>query len=43
MSIGRDQGASSQTTPIHLAYQATACAKHLRILSVQVVKPGSGG
>jgi hypothetical protein len=33
----------NQTTPIYLAYQATACAKHLRILSVQVVKPGSGG
>lgn len=33
----------NQTTPVYLAYKATACAKPVRILSVQVVKPGTGG
>jgi hypothetical protein len=34
----------NQTTPIYLAYSATACASSsVRILSVDVVRPGSGG
>jgi hypothetical protein len=33
----------NQTTPIFLGYQTTACSKPVRILSVSVVQPGSGG
>jgi hypothetical protein len=33
----------NQTTPIPLAYTATACSKPVRILAVSVVQPGSGG
>ena len=33
----------NQTTPIFLGYKTTACSKPVRILSVSVVQPGSGG
>lgn len=33
----------NQTTPVYLAYQTTGCSKPVRILSVSVVQPGSGG
>ncbi len=33
----------NQTTPIYLAYSVTACASSVRILRVDVVRPGSGG
>src|SRR5262249_18467014 len=33
----------NQTTPIYLAYKTTGCSKPVRILSVSVVKAGSGG
>jgi len=33
----------NQTTPVYLKYQAQACAKAVRILTVSVVKAGSGG
>jgi Protein of unknown function (DUF4232) len=33
----------NQTTPIYLAYKTTGCAKPVRILTVSVVQPGSGG
>jgi hypothetical protein len=33
----------NQTTPIYLAYQTTGCSKPVKILSVSVVQPGSGG
>jgi len=33
----------NQTTPIYLAYKTTACSKPVRILTVSVVQPGSGG
>ena len=33
----------NQTTPIYLAYRTTGCSKPVRILSVTVVQPGSGG
>jgi Domain of unknown function (DUF4232) len=33
----------NQTTPIYLAYKTTGCSKPVRILSVSVVQPGSGG
>jgi hypothetical protein len=33
----------NQTTPIYLAYKTTACSKPVKILSVSVVQPGSGG
>jgi len=32
----------NQTTPIFLPYQATACAKRINILTIDVVKPGPG-
>ena len=33
----------NQTRPIFLGYKTTACSKPVRILSVSVVQPGSGG
>jgi hypothetical protein len=33
----------NQTTPVYVKYQAQACAKPVRILTVSVVKAGSGG
>jgi len=33
----------NQTTPVFVAYNATACSKPVRILTVSTVKPGSGG
>jgi Protein of unknown function (DUF4232) len=33
----------NQTTPTFVAYNATACSKPVRILTVSTVKPGSGG
>jgi hypothetical protein len=33
----------NQTTPIYLPYKTTGCSKPVRILSVSVVQPGSGG
>jgi hypothetical protein len=33
----------NQTTPIYLRYRAQACAKPVHLLTVDVVKPGSGG
>ena len=33
----------NQTTPIFLSYKTTACSKPVRILTVSVVQPGSGG
>jgi hypothetical protein len=33
----------NQTTPIYLAYSTTACAKPIHLLTIDVVKPGSGG
>jgi len=33
----------NQTTPVYLSYTTTACSKPVRILSVNVVQPGSGG
>ena len=33
----------NQTTPVYLKYKAQACAKPVQILTVSVVKPGSGG
>ena len=33
----------NQTTPIFLAYKTTGCSKPVRILTVSVVRPGSGG
>jgi hypothetical protein len=33
----------NQTTPAFVAYNATACSKPVRILTVGTVKPGSGG
>ena len=33
----------NQTTPIYLAYKTTGCSKPVRILTVSVVQPGSGG
>jgi Protein of unknown function (DUF4232) len=33
----------NQTTPVFLGYKTTACSKPVRILSVSVVQPGSGG
>jgi hypothetical protein len=33
----------NQTTPIYLAYKTTGCSKPVRILSVSVVRAGSGG
>lgn len=33
----------NQTTPIYLAYSTTACVKPRHLLTVDVVKPGSGG
>jgi len=33
----------NQTTPIYLAYKTTACSKPVKILTVSVVQPGSGG
>jgi hypothetical protein len=33
----------NQTTPIYLAYSAPACAGRVRLLTVSVVRPGTGG
>jgi uncharacterized protein DUF4232 len=33
----------NQTTPIYLKYTSPACSKPVRILTVNVVQPGSGG
>jgi hypothetical protein len=33
----------NQTTPIFLSYKTTGCSKPVRILTVSVVQPGSGG
>jgi hypothetical protein len=33
----------NQTTPIYLAYTSKGCSKPVRILTVNVVQPGSGG
>jgi len=33
----------NQTTPIYLAYSTTACSKPVHLLTIDVVKPGSGG
>ena len=33
----------NETTPVYLAYKTTACSKQVKILSVSVVQPGSGG
>jgi Protein of unknown function (DUF4232) len=33
----------NQTTPVYLAYRTTACAKGVKLLTVNVVIPGSGG
>jgi Protein of unknown function (DUF4232) len=33
----------NQTTPIYLAYKTTGCSKPVRILTVNVMQPGSGG
>ena len=33
----------NQTTPVYLAYKTTGCSKPVRILTVSVVQPGSGG
>jgi hypothetical protein len=33
----------NQTTPVYVAYNTTACSKPVRILTVSVVQPGSGG
>jgi Protein of unknown function (DUF4232) len=33
----------NQTTPVYLKYKAQACAKPVQILTVSVVKAGSGG
>ena len=33
----------NQTTPVFLSYAATGCTKPVRILTVSVVQPGSGG
>ncbi len=33
----------NQTTPVYLKYKAAACAKPVQVLTVSVVKPGSGG
>jgi hypothetical protein len=33
----------NQTTPIYISYSSPACAKPVNLLTVDVVKPGSGG
>jgi hypothetical protein len=33
----------NQTVPIYLHFTSTACAKPVRLLTVNVVVPGSGG
>jgi hypothetical protein len=33
----------NQTTPVYLKYKAAACAKPVQVLTVSVMKPGSGG
>lgn len=33
----------NQTTPIYLKYSSLTCSKHVQILTVNVVQPGSGG
>lgn len=33
----------NQTTPIYISYSSSACAKPIHLLTVDVVKPGSGG
>jgi hypothetical protein len=32
----------NQTTPVYLAYKTLACAKAVKLLTIDVVKPGSG-
>lgn len=33
----------NQTTPVYLKYSSLTCSKHVQILSISVVQPGSGG
>ena len=33
----------NQTTPIYVAYSAAACSKPVHLLTIDVVKPGTGG
>jgi uncharacterized protein DUF4232 len=33
----------NQTTPVYVSYATTGCTKPVRVLSVSVVQPGSGG
>jgi hypothetical protein len=33
----------NQTTPIYLKYSSLTCSKHVQILTINVVQPGSGG
>jgi hypothetical protein len=33
----------NQTTPVYLAYSATACSKPVVFLTIDTVKQGSGG
>lgn len=33
----------NQTTPVYVGYHTTGCAKQVALLTVDVVKPGSGG
>lgn len=33
----------NQTTPVYLAYSTNACTKPVHLLTIDVVKPGSGG
>lgn len=33
----------NQTTPVYLKYSSLTCSKHVQILTVSVVQPGSGG
>jgi len=33
----------NQTTPIYVQYSSTACTKPIHLLTVDVVKPRSGG
>jgi urea transporter len=33
----------NQTTPVYLKYSSLTCSKHVPILTISVVQPGSGG
>lgn len=33
----------NQTTPVYLKYSSLTCSKHVKILTISVVQPGSGG